>query len=299
MKKILITGGLGFIGSSFVEMALKKGCAVVNVDKMTYAARKDLDFDKGENYEFIKKDICDLTELPEDAGCVINFAAESHVDNSIKSNDEFIRSNFLGVRNVLELVRKTEPFKRPLFIQISTDEVYGDILEGSFSENDRLKPSNPYSATKAAAEQLVMGWGRTHGVRYRITRSSNNYGPGQSDEKFIPNIMKHALKGEKAKVYGKGLNRREWTHVEDNCEAIFLVMEKGTDGEIYNISSGEELTNLEIVRKVLKAVGKPDDFFEFVTDRPGHDVRYSVDSSKMAALGWKPETTLAKYLSTL
>lgn len=298
-KKLLVTGGLGFIGSCFVEMALNKGYLVINVDKMTYAARKDLDFDKRKGYELIKKDIADLTELPEGIACIVNFAAESHVDNSIADSSAFMRSNISGVHNLLELVRKTEISKRPLFVQISTDEVYGDILDGTFKEDDRLKPSNPYSATKAAAEQLVMGWGRTHGIRYRITRSSNNYGPGQSDEKFIPNIMKHARAGEKAKVYGKGLNRREWTHIKDNCAGIFLVMEKGLDSEIYNISSGEELNNLEVVKKVLKAAGKPEDFFEFVADRPGHDVRYSIDSSKIAALGWKPEITLDQYLSTI
>ncbi len=303
-KKLLVTGGLGFIGSCFVEMALERGYSVVNVDKMTYAARKDLDFDKTAkanktSYEFTKKDICDLESLPADASFIVNFAAESHVDNSIRDSDSFMKSNVLGVRNLLELVRKAAPENRPVFIQISTDEVYGDILKGSFKETDALKPSNPYSATKAAAEQIVMGWGRTHGLKYRITRSSNNYGPGQSDEKFIPNIMKHARAGEKAKVYGKGINSREWTHTRDNCAAIFTVMDKGSDSGIYNISSGEELNNLEVVKKVLKAVGKQEDFFEFVADRPGHDVRYCIDSGKIRALGWKPEITLDGYLSKL
>ncbi|MCX6715595.1 MAG: GDP-mannose 4,6-dehydratase, partial [Candidatus Taylorbacteria bacterium] len=289
----------GFIGSCFVDMALKRSYKVVNVDKVTYAARKDLDFDTRPGYMLIKKDICDLTSLPDKVECVVNFAAESHVDNSIRGSSKFMQSNTHGVYNLLELVRRMEPAKRPLFIQISTDEVYGDIIHGSFRETDPLKPSNPYSATKAAAEELVMGWGRTHGIRYKITRSSNNYGPGQSNEKFIPNIIMHANRGEKARVYGKGLNSREWTYAADNCAAIFLVMEKGKDNEIYNISSSEELTNLEVVKKVLKAVGKPTDFFEFVADRPGHDVRYSVNSTKIASLGWKPSIILDMYLASL
>ncbi len=290
----MVTGGLGFIGSCFVDMALNKGYEVVNVDKMTYAARKDLDFDSRDGYTFIKGDIADMKELPAGIGTIVNFAAESHVDNSIADSSAFMRSNISGVHNLLELVRKAgragmDGPKQPLFLQISTDEVYGDILKGAFKETDLLKPSNPYSATKAAAEQLVMGWGRTHGIKYRITRSSNNYGPGQSNEKFIPSILESAKSGRKAKVYGNGLNRREWTHVEDNCAAIFLVMEKGADSEIYNISSGEELTNLEVAKKVLSAAGKPGNYFELVADRPGHDVRYSVDSTKIAKLGWKPK----------
>jgi dTDP-glucose 4,6-dehydratase len=295
-KKILVTGGLGFIGSSFVEMALARGYTVINIDKMTYAAREDVPFKDDANYSFIKKDIAELTALPADIGFIVNFAAESHVDNSIKGADAFIRSNIYGVYNILELIRKTDPAERPVLIQISTDEVYGDILEGSFKETDRLRPSNPYSATKASAEELIMGWGRTHQIPWRITRSSNNYGFGQRAEKFIPRIMKLAIKNEKAKIYGNGLQRREWTHTEDNNAGIFIVMERGTNGEIYNISSGEELTNLEVAKKVLRAMGKPEDFYEMVADRPGHDLRYSVDSSKIRALGWKPQMTLDRYL---
>src|SRR3989344_549439 len=166
-KKIIITGGLGFIGSCFVEMALKKGYSVINVDKMTYATRQDIPFTNHPKYQLIKKDICDLKILPEDIGFIVNFAAESHVDNSIADNSPFLKSNLIGVYNLLELIRKMKREKRPIFIQISTDEVYGDILEGSFLETDQLKPSNPYSATKAAAEELIMGWGRTSGIRYR------------------------------------------------------------------------------------------------------------------------------------
>lgn len=292
----MVTGGLGFIGSHFVEMALNNGYFVYNVDKMTYAVRQDVPFSNHPNYRLIKKDICDLQTLPEDIKCIVNFAAESHVDNSIKDNSPFFESNVRGVYNLLELVRKTPAEKRPVFIQISTDEVYGDILNGSFKETDRLMPSNPYSATKAAADQLVIGWGRTHSIRYRIARSSNNYGFAQRAEKLIPKTMKLAFKDQKVGLHGNGSYRREWTYVEDNCHAIMLIMEKGRDSEIYNISSGKELTNLEVVKKVLNTMKKPENFYEFTPDRPGQDVRYSVDSSKIRDLGWQPTMTLDEYL---
>lgn len=295
-KKILVTGGLGFIGSHFVEMALERGYEVINVDKRTYAAREDLEFDKRNNYKLIEKDICDIKNLPEGITFIVNFAAESHVENSIADNSPFIRSNVTGVYNLLELVRKTEENKRPIFFQISTDEVYGDILEGAFTENDKLSPSNPYSATKAAAEQLVIGWGRTYGIKYRISRSCNNYGYGQRAEKLIPKAMKLALKGIKMTVQGTGQYKREWISAEDNCEALFAIMNKGKDGEIYNISTGIELTNLEIIKKVLKVMGRPDDFYEFVADRPGQDVRYAIAFDKIKALGWSPKTTLDDWL---
>ncbi|MDB5239108.1 MAG: dTDP-glucose 4,6-dehydratase [Candidatus Parcubacteria bacterium] len=295
-KKVLVTGGLGFIGSCFVEMLLKKGYFVVNIDKMTYAIREDTDFDKSPNYQFIKKDICDLKSLPEGISHIVNFAAESHVDNSIRSTGAFVKSNVQGVHNLLELVRALPLERRPVFIQISTDEVYGDILEGSFDEEAKLTPSNPYSATKAAADQLVMGWGRTYGLRWRICRSSNNYGYGQRTEKLIPKAMKWAQKGRKIPIHGTGSQKREWTHTEDNCAAIFLVMEKGANGNVYNISTAEEFTNLEVVKKILKVMGAPQDLIEFVKDRPGQDIRYSVKTDKIRQLGWKPAMTLDRYL---
>lgn len=295
-KKILVTGGLGFIGSTFVEMALKKGFFVFNVDKMTYAIREDVPFKNNPNYKLIKKDICDLKTLPSEVSHIINFAAESHVDNSIKDNSAFLKSNVSGVYNLLEIVRSLDQSKRPVFIQIGTDEVYGDISEGFFKETDRLSPSNPYSASKAAADQLVIAWGRTYGINYRICRSSNNYGYGQRAEKLIPKTMKLAKKNIKAKIYGNGEQRREWTYTEDNCNAIFLIIEKGKNGEIYNISSGEELTNLEVVKKVLKVMNKPENFYEMIEDRPGHDIRYSVNTTKIRELGWNPTMTLDKFL---
>ncbi|MEK7519663.1 MAG: GDP-mannose 4,6-dehydratase [Patescibacteria group bacterium] len=295
-KRILVTGGLGFIGSNFVQLALDRGYHVINIDKKTYAARTDLHFDENQNYEFIHQDICDLRELPGSISHVVNFAAESHVDNSLESNGNFVRSNVHGVYNLLELLKQHDPATRPVLIQISTDEVYGDRMEGSSIETDRLKPSNPYSATKAAADQLVFGWGRSYGIKYRICRSSNNYGYGQYAEKLIPRTIKSAYKGIKMTVQGDGSYQREWTQVEDNCRGILLVMEQGHDGEIYNISTGEVRSNLWVVQTILRAVGKPDGFFVFVANRPGQDLRYSVDSHKIRQLGWQPQYTLATYL---
>ncbi len=295
-KKIMVTGGLGFIGSHFIELALSQGYQIINVDKMTYAIREDLQFEKNHNYRLIKKDICDLTTLPAGISHIVNFAAESHVDNSIKNTLPFFKSNVQGVFNLLEILRRTPEKTRPVFIHISTDEVYGDILQGSFDENARLAPSSPYSATKAAADQLVMGWGRTYGIRYRICRSSNNYGFGQRAEKLIPRAMKWALHGRKVPIHGDGSYRREWIHTVDNCRAIMFIMEKGADGHVYNISTGEELTNLEVVKKVLKVMDTREDQYEFVADRPGQDVRYSVTNHKIRSLGWTPEMRLDVYL---
>ncbi len=295
-KKVIVTGGLGFIGSYYVKKLLDKGYSVVNIDKVTYAARRDLDFENYPNYEFIREDICNLAHLPPGADYLVNFAAESHVDNSITANEVFFESNVKGVYNLLELLRSKDPTDRPVFIQISTDEVYGDIMEGSSKEEDRLNPSNPYSASKAAAEELIRGWARTYGIKFKICRSSNNYGFGQYPEKLIAKTISLAEKDIKMTVHGDGSYEREWTYVEDNCEAIFMVMEQGVSGGIYNISSGEMLANLEIVKKVLKAMGKPENFFEFVGNRIGQDIRYSINSEKIRKLGWKPTVNLEEYL---
>lgn len=298
-KRVLVTGGLGFIGSYFVELLLKKGYYVINVDKVTYAARKDLNFEKYKNYEFIKEDICYLKHLPPNIDYLVNFAAESHVDNSIVANKIFFESNIRGVYNLLELIRGKDPSERPIFIHISTDEVYGDTLSGSKKETDPLKPSNPYAATKAAAEQLIFAWGRTYGIKYKICRSSNNYGWGQYPEKLIPKTIVYALENRKMTIHGDGSARREWTYVMDNVEGIYLVMEKGGLNEIYNISSNEEYSVLEIVKMILKIMKKPDNFYIFVEDRPGQDIRYSIDSTKIRKLGWNPKMTLKKYLPQL
>ncbi len=295
-KRILVTGGLGFIGSNFVELLLKKGFYAINVDKMTYAARTDLKFEENPNYEFIREDICHLKKLPANIEYLVNFAAESHVDNSLKDSRDFCFSNVHGVHNLLELVRNTRPEERPIFIQISTDEVYGDILEGHSVETDKMKASSPYSATKAAAEELFPGWARSYGIKYRICRSGNNYGFGQQSEKLIPHTIKKTRKGQKMQMHGDGSYRREWIQVQDNCEGILTVMEKGQNGETYNISSNEERTNLEVVKIILKSLGKPEDFFEFVPNRPGQDLRYATDPSKVTALGWAARHTLEEHI---
>lgn len=297
-KRILVTGGLGFIGSHFVQMALERGYHVINVDKQTYAARKDLNFDDQERYEYINADIVTLDHLPPNIDYIVNFAAESHVDNSILANQLFFESNTRGVYNILELIRAKDPSDRPVLLHISTDEVYGDIFEGSRAEGDTLKPSNPYSATKSAAEQLIFGWGRTYGIPYKIARSSNNYGIGQYPEKLIPKTIEYALEGKKMTIHGDGSYSREWTCVTDNCEGLFVVLEHGELGEVYNISSGEMLTNLEVVTAILKELGMPEDFYEFVENRVGQDIRYSVDPSKVKALGWESKQSLQAYLPT-
>lgn len=296
-KRVLVTGCLGFIGSYFVELLLKKGYYVINIDKRTYAARKDLDFNKYQNYEFIEEDIGKLKHLPPNIDYLVNFAAESHVDNAILSNGVFFESNVYGVYNLLELLRGKDSADVPVFIHISTDEVYGDIFSDSRKETDMLKPSNPYAATKSAAEQLIFAWGRTYGIKYKICRSSNNYGYGQYPEKLIPKTILYALENKKMTIHGNGSARREWTYTGDNVEGIYLVMEKGVVGEIYNISSNEEYSVLEIVKMILKEMGKPEDFYVFVEDRPGQDIRYSIDSSKIKNLGWRPKMTLKQYLS--
>jgi len=298
MKKnrILVTGGLGFIGSYFVQLLLDRGYYVINIDKKTYAHRKDLKFDENPNYEFIHQDICNLKSLPDNIEYIVNFAAESHVDNSIKDNESFFNSNVKGVYNILELLRNQNPNKKSTFIQISTDEVYGDTHEHSFYEYDRLRPSSPYSASKAAADQLVLGWVRTYGIRARICRSCNNYGYGQHSEKLIPATIKLTLKNMKMTVHGDGSYRREWIHAQDNCEAILAVMEKGNNGEIYNISTNEEYSNLEIVKMILKIMDRPENHFMFVENRSGQDVRYSINSEKIKLLGWSPKIQLKSYM---
>lgn len=297
MKKIMVTGGLGFIGSYFVELALARGYQVVNVDKRTYAARTDLSFGRHPLYEFVEQDIATMTHLPVGLDILVNFAAESHVDNSILANEDFFHSNVRGVYNLLELVRAKDPTDRPLFAQISTDEVYGTAHDGAFRETDRLNPSNPYSASKAAADQLVLGWKQTYGLPVMILRSCNNYGFGQYPEKLLAKTIEFLLKGKKMTIHGDGTYRREWLYAEDNCLAILAAVEQGRVGEVYNVSSNEEHSVLEAAKLAAKAVGRdPGAWFEFIPNRPGQDIRYSVDSGKIRALGWKPRATLEGYL---
>lgn len=299
MKKLMVTGGLGFIGSYFVELALKRGYHVINVDKKTYAAREDVDFSKYPHYELIEEDICAIKHLPVGIDFIVNFAAESHVDNSILANHDFFHSNIHGVYNILELMRAKDETDCPVLLHISTDEVYGTAHEGSYTELDKLTPSNPYSATKAAAEQLIFGWRHTYELPVIICRSCNNYGFGQYPEKLLAKTIEYLLNGKKMTIHGDGTYRREWIYAEDNCEGILTVLEKGKLGEVYNISSNEEYSVLEAVKMVVAAMGKTDkEALVHIQNRPGQDLRYSVDTTKVRALGWESKTSLREYLPT-
>ena len=288
MKKIIVTGGRGFIGSHFVELALEKGYKILDIDKVTYAASKNLPWDTHKNYEHLKEDISEVSHLPS-SDMLINFAAESHVDNSIKSSEVFVRSNFKGVHNLLELIRGKPKYDRPLFFQISTDEVYGDTLEGMYTEKDILNPSNPYSATKAAAEMLVVSYGRTYGLDYLITRTSNNYGERQYDEKLIPKCIESLRNNRKIPIHGDGSYIRDWTYVKDNISALMLLIEKGIKNDIYNIASENFMTNLEVANRIIEWEDKDKSYIEFVENRWGQDLRYAVDSLKIRKLGWVPK----------
>jgi len=293
--KVLVTGGMGFIGSNFIRYLLDKysDVEVINVDALKYGSNPNnlRDVERDERYSFVKGDISDyelMSRLVRDIDVVVNYAAESHVDRSISNPYSFLQSNVIGVFAILEALRKNNPEAK--LVHVGTDEVYGDIIKGSFKEDDKLKPSSPYSASKAAADMFVLAYVRTYGLYAMITRCTNNYGPYQFPEKLIPKTILRASMNLKVPIYGTGKNVRDWIYVLDHCEAIDLVMRGGEKGEIYNISSGEEKTNLEVVTEILKIMGKDEDLIEFVEDRPGHDIRYSLDSSKIREeLGWKPK----------
>lgn len=290
-KKILITGGAGFIGSNFVHLMLKKHpeYKIVVLDNLSYAGRKENLQDVLDKITFIKGDIRNKADV-ENAmkGCeeVVHFAALTHVDRSIIEAGDFVQTDVFGTYNLLESAKKFEIKK---FLFISTDEVYGSIKTGSFKEIDKLNPKNPYSASKAGADLLCQAYFETYRLPILITRSSNNYGPYQHPEKFIPKTTIYTLIERKIPVYGAGENIRDWIYVEDNCEAIDTVLQIGTVGEIYNIGGKQEVRNIEIVKTILKILGKNEDLIEFVKDRPGHDLRYSLDISKLEKLGWKPK----------
>lgn len=291
--KLLITGGAGFIGSNFIRSILKRypEYEIVNLDKLTYAGNLNnlKDVEKNKNYSFIKGDICDkktVGNAVKDSDIIVNFAAETHVDRSIIDAGDFVTTDVLGTYRLLEAARKYDIEK---YVQISTDEVYGSIEKGSFRENDRLEPSSPYSASKAGGDMLVHSYYVTHRLPAVITRSSNNFGPYQYPEKLIPLFITNALRNKKLPLYGDGRNVRDWLYVLDNCNAIDLVMHEGIDGHIYNIGSGNEITNIEITRLILKELKKPESLVEFVPDRKGHDRRYSLDASKIQKHGWKPK----------
>ncbi len=289
--RLLVTGGAGFIGSHFILYILRNypEDEVINFDKLTYAANLDnlKEVESDPRYHFVKGDIADemaVSQVLENVDAVLNFAAESHVDRSIVDPDEFVRTNIWGT-SILLRVAKEKKVSR--FVQISTDEVYGSIKEGSFSETSPLSPSSPYSASKAAADLLALAYFKTYKFPVLITRSTNNYGPFQHREKFIPTIICSALEDKPLPIYADGSNVRDWIFVEDNCRAIDLVLRKGMEGEIYNIGAGNEKTNLEVAREILKILGKSEDLISFVPDRPGHDFRYSVTTEKIRKLGFK------------
>ncbi|MDD3101885.1 MAG: dTDP-glucose 4,6-dehydratase [Patescibacteria group bacterium] len=295
MKKILITGGAGFIGSNFIHYILKKykNYQIVNLDKLNYCGNLEnlKDIEKNSHYKFIKgdigdKDLVDNLLKNEKPDAIINFAAMTHVDRSILDAEEFIKTNILGVQILLEASRK---YKISRFIQISTDEVYGSILKGKFKETDILDPSSPYSASKAAAELLALSYFKTYNLPVLITRSSNNYGPFQYPEKLIPLFVTNLLEGKKVPIYGDGKQVRDWLYVLDNSRAIDLVLHKGKIGEIYNIGANSEKENIEITKNIFKILGKNESSIEYVKDRLAHDRRYAIDSSKIKKLGWKPE----------
>ena len=299
MKVVYVTGCLGFIGSYITKTCLQKGWYVKGVDKMTYAANKDLltDFLDYDNFSFIKSDINDLKFLY-DCDYVINTAAETHVGNSISNSDDFVHSNINGVHNLLELIKnhRGENVKKPIFLHFSTDEVYGDIESGAHTESDLLKPSNPYSATKAAADMLVMAWGRTHKVPYIIVRPTNNYGAGQYVEKLIPKACKLLKLGRKIPLHNNGTPIRSWLYAQDTANAIISIIESGNINEIYNINGDFEQSNLDTIKKllILYNVDNNDinDYIDFSCTRPGQDVRYALDDSKLKTIGWSP---LAKF----
>ncbi|MBU0662019.1 MAG: dTDP-glucose 4,6-dehydratase [Candidatus Diapherotrites archaeon] len=299
-QKVLVTGGAGFIGSNFVHYFLREHpqSELVNLDKLTYAGNKAnlAGLEGNKNYSFVQADICDAAAVGkamEGCDAIVNFAAESHVDRSIKDASTFLRTNVEGVRVLLEAAGSAG-VKR--FMQISTDEVYGSIAEGSFKETDALSPRNPYSASKAAADLLVNSYAETYGLGTVITRSSNNFGPYQFPEKVIPLFVTNLLRGKKVPLYGDGMNVREWIYVEDNCRGIETVFAKGKKGETYNVGSGDEKTNIDLTKAILAELGKGDDMIERVQDRLGHDRRYSLDCTKLRALGWEPTGNFGENL---
>jgi dTDP-glucose 4,6-dehydratase len=305
MRRILVTGGAGFIGSNFVRMVLSEhpDYLIVNLDKLTYAGNLEnlAGFLEHPNHKFIKGDICDGVLIEKLIGqyrldTIINFAAESHVDRSITEPKVFVETNVIGTLTLLEVARDK---KLERFIQISTDEVYGALgLQGKFTEQTPLAPNSPYSASKAAADLLVKAFGHTWGVRYNITRCSNNYGPYQFPEKLIPLMINNALNNKELPVYGDGLYVRDWLYVYDHCTAVWQVLTKAPPGEVYNIGGCNEKTNMEVIGLILNRLGKPKSLVRHVTDRPGHDRRYAIDAGRIIAeLGWQPSVSFEEGIN--
>jgi dTDP-glucose 4,6-dehydratase len=297
--RILVTGGCGFIGSQFVRLAMSRGAEVVNLDKLTYAGNPAnvADVADDEAYGFVHADIADGERVEEAiAGCdvVVNFAAESHVDRSILDPADFIRTDVVGTAVLLDAARRAGVGR---FVQVSTDEVYGSIPHGAFHEADPISPSSPYSASKAGGDLQVLAWHRTFGLDAVITRGSNTYGPRQYPEKLIPLFVTNALDGESLPVYGDGMQIRDWIHVEDHCEGIWTAMTSGEAGEVYNVGGGNEVPNLEITNRILELTGRDASLIRHVTDRPGHDRRYALDTARLQGLGWAPRRPFADGLA--
>lgn len=301
-KIVYVTGCLGFIGSYVTRYCLAQGYYVYGIDKCTYAANPLYldEFLLNPRFRFDDIDINDVTRLV-DCDYVINTAAESHVDNSIVDSSSFLKSNVDGVRNLMELVKTKKNFQMPVFLHFSTDEVYGDIVEGSHSELDRLAPSNPYSATKAAADMLVLAWARTYNMPYVIVRPTNNYGIGQYVEKLIPKSCKHLSLNKRIDIHDDGKPRRTWLHVEDTARAVIHIVESGLRNEIFNISGNHESTILEAVAKIIKNYNGDTDVDSYLEkyQRPGQDVRYSVDDSKLRATGWRCQADFDQELARI
>lgn len=294
MVEVLVTGGAGFIGSNFVRFALARHADwhVTTLDKLTYAGRRENLHDVMDDprHAFVHGDIADAAvagPLVERANVVVHFAAETHVDRSIQAAGEFIHTDVVGTFVLLEAARRAPALRR--FVQISTDEVYGSVPSGASRETDELKPRNPYSASKAAADRLAYSYWATYDVPVIITRASNNYGPYQFPEKVIPLFATNAIDDIPVPLYGDGLNVRDWLHVDDHCRALDLLIEQGTSGEVYNVGGGNEVANRDLTTRILDALGKPHSLIRPVADRPGHDRRYCLGTAKLQGLGWKPE----------
>ena len=305
MKIVYVTGCLGFMGSYVTKKCLDRGWKVYGIDKCTYAANIKLlrEFSKYPNFKFEKCDIKNINRLY-DCDYVINFAAESHVGNSIINSDEFVESNIVGVKNLLDLVR-FKPINcndRPILFQISTDEVYGDIEKGAHTETDILKPSNPYSASKAAADMLINAWARTYGINYVILRPTNNYGIGQYPEKLIPISVKNLMRGKNIKLHNEGTPIRNWLHADDTAEAVIKIIEAGIVNEIYNVAGGFEQSNINTVRQIINAFyGTDEDWEQHIefSHREGQDVRYALNDRKLKSLGWNPKRKFDKEITAI
>jgi dTDP-glucose 4,6-dehydratase len=302
MVKVLVTGGAGFIGSNFVRYALAThpDWQVTTLDKLTYAGRlENLESVKDDpRHRFVKGDVADAAvaaPLVRASDVVVHFAAETHVDRSIKNAGEFITTDVYGTFVLLEAARENPGLRR--FVQISTDEVYGSVPEGSSVETDELRPRNPYSASKAGADRLAYSYWATYKVPVVITRASNNYGPNQFPEKIIPLFITNLIDDIPVPLYGDGQNERDWLHVEDHCRGVDLLIENGTAGEVYNIGGGNEVKNVDLTHRILELVGKPTSLIRPVADRPGHDRRYSLDTTKLKSLGWRPRHEFVQGLA--